>query len=307
MGDTGDPDRPGGSGGDGDSKSLTIAGDYVVKSEFKVSKLETGGNLELDLQELADDPVREIADMIADDLNVSFLRSTIEKFLDEAMGTRKARLSSAITDFVEATRNFELVSNMTIKGEGSSMQMTHYPSGMEVEIKGEKYEYAFDDLKADTLTEYPMTVSGTTLKFKEHHMEIPYTQMLVTVMDQVIVPAIDPDSADLGDALNQIVDCGTVGTKLEGSEIDQTLSFLNFDAGDYAGFCEDAVDAVALSIINEIGKTNSVSVAVALDGKATVADANNDGKADSISGSWNSVFQGDLENKVASPFKAQRD
>ena len=102
MGDTGDPDRPGGSGGDGDSKSLTIAGDYVVKSEFKVTpeRLGTSGDLALDLGKLADDPVKEIADMIADEYGISLFRRNIEEAIEEALGSNEEKLSSAISETI---------------------------------------------------------------------------------------------------------------------------------------------------------------------------------------------------------------
>jgi len=298
----GDPDRT--PDGPDKASSLKLAGEYQVKSQFQVTpeKLGTSGDFAVDLKDLADDPVEVLAEMIADELGVGFLAGSIEGWLKDAMDGREAKLTTALSDFLNASLNFELVSDMVIDGSGTAVTMTHAPTGMSVTIDGKVHEYAFDDLKADSLEKYSIAVSGTNganLTIKEHDIEVPYAQMLATVLDQVVVPAIDTDADDLGEALQGLIDCDSVG-----ADIYASLQFGS--ANVYASGCRSALNAVGNQIVSKIGDIDNLTFAVTLDGKATAADSNSDGKADSISGNWDSVFLGDLTNKQATPFKAKR-
>ena len=299
RGPDGTPNSP-----DQQAESLSLAGSYTVKSKFQVTpeKLGTSGDFAIDLQDLADDPVEVLAEMIADEVGLDFLAGSIEGWLKDAMDGRETKLTDAISDFLTASLNFDLVSELVVDGSGSSVTMTHAPTGMEVTIDGKAYEYAFEDLKADSLEQYSIAVSGSkgnNLTFKAHDVEVPYGKMLETVLDQVVVPAIDSGASDLGDALQGIIDCNAVG-----QSIYDDLQFGS--ASVYASGCRAGADALAREMLSKIGDNQSLTFAVTIDGKATASDSNNDGKADSISGRWDSIFLSDLENKLPTPFKAKR-
>jgi hypothetical protein len=292
-------------------EGLDATGTYTVHSAFELDADELGKNGELGkrLKAMADDPIGEIAEVIADELGgLSFLEGPIEQLLEEVVDQEMAdKISSVLGDMADITVSFDVVSELDVAKAGSGYKGLHSAKGMLVVIDGKDYEYSFDSAPAEGLT---VTLgSNGMLTFPEHQLEIPYAEMILTILDTTVIPEIDADAQNLGEALANAIDCDKVGVKLEELGLFDSidLSFLqDLDASDYAGFCEKGLEAAGDKLYDFVADMDGLTLAITVSGDAKGRDVNGDRRIDSIEGSWKSQI--DVLGSIgAIDFKGQRN
>jgi hypothetical protein len=112
--------------------------------------------------------------------------------------------------------------------------------------------------------------------------------MYVIALEQAIVPALDPNADDLGDYLNNRVDCTRIGQSIY-DQIGGSVPLAN--EGFYESLCETALEAVAAVAIDKILDYDDAGVVLRITGKARPRDTNNDKKVDTLqSGKWTGVI-----------------
>jgi hypothetical protein len=292
-----------GAGGGGQPLPVAaVPGVYLLDSQFDVvSGLPgTAGNIVNTVIGMTDSPA-DPASFLLDQIGgtAGNIIDGVRPFLDYYLNDRllyyaPSFLSTFVAvgdDFGQVARRFGVVTELQVTaGAGGALIGRHTVKGVHWTIDGRKYEFSAEELGLGTIVaeNVPLTYDGMgRLTMGDHSLGISYGTMLLFVLNQVIIPELQPGSYSIGAVLSRMVDCTDVG----------------FDIADYLGLgiieayllsegCDEVMDHVGGEIedlIRGIGGSNGTSLYIRGDG--LVADTNGDLRVDSIR---NGLWEGEI-------------
>lgn len=277
-----------------------LAGKYHVESQFNLPNGLPSGELDglntfLELTNDPNDPATWILDQLQDELDDPFktilnaaragfqLDATLNGFLlDNAPGFVNGLIDLG-DDLDQVVKNFGLQTRLTIAGDGieSALAADHKITGALFWIDGTQYEYTTQEMNFPELeaTGISLLVRGeTTMDIGRHgFVGIPYGDLLVFAIDNIIVPAQDPFASSLTELVSGWVDCETVGEQIA-DELDFGSSSV-YEAACIAGVSV-AVEAIEDSF-------SGITADLNIEGSATLMDGDRDYKVEKLhNGEW---------------------
>jgi hypothetical protein len=293
SGDSGDdPD------GDGDgSSALDATGSYQIDSEFDLisSMPGTVGEVSNTFIEMTDDPYDPatwLIDTILAEWDGGFIedivegaRPSLDRWMHEEMMERAPDLVAQLVEvgdqFGQVARAFGVNSTLEVAGDsGDGLSATHTAMGYHFTINGAEQAWTLDQLERD-----PVAVEGVGVEFdgrrmslSEHSIPLQYGGFLAMVLDDVIIPAVNPSASDLGDLFQTLVDCDAIGARVYAE-----LEIGN--AGLYAGLCETGLETGAGFIMDKLVSIDEeAQVRLIISGSANAADQTGDRRIDTLTG-----------------------
>jgi hypothetical protein len=183
----------------------------------------------------------------------------------------------------DIAKNFGLGETLKINQLDGQYAGTLTIDTLELTIDSQPHELKFVDYDLETInaTSLPVTLDATKkLSIGRHQFPIPYGTVLRIGLDEVIIPAIDPGSNNLGELLNELVNCQAVGQ--------QVADALGFGGSAiYAGACVLGLDAAADAMYEQIAGIDSSALDFDISGISRTVDADADYDIDRLEeGTW---------------------
>lgn len=295
SGDSGDdPD------GDGEPNPLDATGMYQIDSEFDLisSMPGTVGEVTNTFIEMTDDPYdpaswlidRILAEWdggVIEDI-VEGARPALDRWMHEEMLENSPDLVAQLVDvgdqFGQVTRAFGINSTLEVAGDsGDGLSATHTAMGYHFRIDGAEHAWTLDELERDPVEVEGVGVEfdGTSMSLSEHSIPLQYGGFLAMVLDDVIIPEVNPNASDLGDLFLSLVDCAAIGQRIFAE-----LEFGN--AGLYEGLCEMGLESGAGFIMEKLVSIDEeAQVRLIISGAARAADQSGDRRIDTLTkGEW---------------------
>ena len=94
---------------------------------------------------------------------------------------------------------------------------THRVTGSVFVVNGATYEYTSDQMQFGTMTDVQVTLSRPQerqLSVALHTLHLPYGKMLQHALDNVVIPSVDPMSANTTQFIANGIDCEAIGAEL---------------------------------------------------------------------------------------------
>ncbi len=136
-------------------------------------------------------------------------------------------------------------------------------------------EHGIADISVDART--TLDAAGH-LTLAAHHHALPYGKLLRLGLDRAVVPSVEPEADDLGEALAALVDCAALGAVVADRLVIGAPAL-------YRAACETAMAAIANELEAQIGAIEDISITVA--GAADAIDLDADGTTDEVrNGGW---------------------
>ncbi len=302
-GDTGDDSGDSGDSGDDpdgdgdDTSALDVTGTYQIDSEFDLisSMPGTVGEVSNTFIEMTDDPydpatwlidtiLAEWDGGVVEDI-VEGARPALDAWMHEEMLERAPDIVAQLVDvgdqFGQVTRAFGVNSTLEVAGDsGDGLAATHTAMGYHFSINGSQEAWTLDELERD-----PVAVEGVGVEFdgsrvsmSEHSIPLQYGGFLDMVLDDVIIPEVNPNASDLGDLFLTLVNCPAIGARVYAE-----LEFGN--AGLYEGLCEMGLETGAGFIMDKLVSIDEqAQVRLIINGSARATDSSGDRKIDTLSG-----------------------
>ena len=291
SGDSGDdPD------GDGES-ALDATGMYQIDSEFDLISSMPGtvgevSNTFIEMTNDPYDPATWLIDTILAKWDGGFLEDIVEGarpeldgWLHEEMMERAPDLVVQLVEvgdrFGQVTRAFGVNSTLEVAGDsGDGLSATHTAMGYHFSINGSQQAWTLDQLERD-----PVAVEGVGVEFdgsrmalSEHSIPLQYGGFLAMVLDDVIIPEVNPNASDLGDLFLTLVDCQAIGARVYAE-----LGVGN--SGLYQGLCEMGLETGAGFIMDKLVSIDEqAQVRLIISGSAGATDASGDRQIDTLTG-----------------------
>ncbi len=225
-----------------------------------------------------------------------------------------------ITDIGTASRNVELVTEMTLKGTGQFLKGDHVMKSLGFSLWGNHASIplpaAFQqitqlEVKAGvTPILGPLSGPQAKLAISKQNFAIPYGDM---IMDAVKRLVFEPDGAEtLGAWLNVLINCKAIGSDLGnicvlGACVKDLVSIDSM-----SGFCSSGLSIVGLVVEGEV-RGLKIELAELNNGACEMYDkgyddAKGDGKMSALSnGTWDMLIHvGGVAHTVKSPFDGKR-
>jgi len=287
---------------------LDPTGRYELRSKLDIiSGLDNDAgdviNTFIDMTDDPNDPATWIIDqgikqLPKDVANVlKLFRGAIDPAVNKLIMDNAPAFVQDLKDMGEAlgdvTRNFGAVSILDIKKakagdtDDPDYLASHLMTGVFFDIRGTKYDWTLEELNVADVEakEIPITKDNKNmLVIGNHAMPLTYGSIIVVALEQGIIPLFDDQADDLGDYLQNQVDCDKVGQSIYdngGDEIPLT------SPSTYEGLCEFGLEATAGLIIDQILKIDDVGVQLDIKGIARPRDTDGDRKPDRLqAGKW---------------------
>jgi hypothetical protein len=303
-GDSDDPDGPGGGDGDTD-QPLDATGLYQIDSRFDLVSAMPGtvGDVSNAFIEMTDDPYDPatwLIDTILAEWSGGFIEDLIDgarPFLDgvvhELMLEHAPELVQQLVDigdqFGQVTREFGISSTLEVGADsGDGMTATHTATGYHFRIDGTEHAYTLDELERD-----PVAVDGVGFGFadgsvavNEHSIPLQYGGFLALILEDVIIPRVNPSASSLADLFNEMIDCYGIGYRLY-VELGEWMS-----PDFYQGLCELGLEAGSGYVMNKLVSIDEqAQVRLIISGAARAADQDGDRQIDQLTGgTWNGAI-----------------
>ena len=294
-GDSDDGDDP---DGDGDPDSaLDVTGMYQIDSEFDLISGMPGtvgevSNTFIEMTNDPYDPASWLIDTILAKWDGGFLEDIVEgarpeldEWMHEEMMERAPDLVEQLVEvgdrFGQVTRAFGINSTLAVAGDsGDGLAATHTATGYHFAINGTQQAWTLDELERD-----PVAVEGVGVEFdgsrmtmSEHSIPLQYGGFLAMVLDDVIIPEVNPNASDLGDLLQSLVDCAAIGQRVY-AELEVGT------AGLYEGLCEMGLETGAGFVMEKLVSIDEeAQVRLNISGGARATDQSGDKRIDTLSG-----------------------
>lgn len=291
--------------GDGDpNQPLDATGLYQIDSRFDLISGMPGtvgevSNTFIDMTDDPYDPASWLIDTILEEWDGGIAEDIIEGARPGLDALVHQELMENAPDLVEqlvevgdrfgqVTREFGINSTLEVAGDnGDGLSATHTATGYHFRINGTAHAYTLDELERD-----PVAVEGIGFEFtntrvavSEHSIPLQYGGFLAMVLDDVIIPQVNPNAHDLGDLLGELVDCNAVGARL--------YAELGFgSAGLYAGACVLGLESGAGLVMDKLVSIDEeAQVRLIISGTAHAADQSGDRRIDTFtSGEWSGAI-----------------
>ncbi len=300
-----DGDDPGDSGDSGDDpdgsgdpdQPLDATGTYRIDSSFDLISGMPGtvgevSNTFIEMTDDPNDPATWLIDTILEEWDGGFLedivegaRPALDGWVHDEMMEHAPDLVAQIVEvgdrFGQVTREFGINSTLEVAGDsGDGLSATHTAMGYHFRINGTEHAYTLDQLERD-----PVAVEGVGVEFdgsrmalSEHSIPLQYGGFLAMVLDDVIIPEVNPNASDLGDLFLSLVNCAAVGQRIY-DELELA------SPGVYEGLCEMGLETGAGYVMNKLVSIDEeAQVRMIINGSARASDASGDRRIDTLSG-----------------------
>ncbi len=310
---------------DGDpTQPLDVTGMYQIDSRFDLISGMPGtvgevANTFIDMTDDPYDPATWLIDTILDKWDggiaediVEGARPGLDRIVYERMMENAPDLVNEIVDvgdqFGQVAREFGINSTLEVVGDsGDGLSATHTAMGYHFAINGTQHAWTLDELERDPVAVEGITVTfdGTSLSLSQHSVPLQYGGFLAMVLDDIIIPAVHPGANDLGDLLQSLINCDSIGQRIY-----DELDFAS--PGVYAGLCEMGLETGAGFVMNKLVSIDEeAKVTLTIAGSAHAADVSGDRRIDSLSaGEWTGAidYLGSVGNLLdnANTFTGQR-
>jgi hypothetical protein len=137
----------------------------------------------------------------------------------------------------------------------------------------------------------------------QHMVPLSYGKILRIGVDAVLIPMVDSSAQNLGQLMNNLVDCQAVGSMAASA-----LGFSSF-SGALATACTAGLNLAANKIYEKIEGISASALELGLTGDARALDTNNDDKIDKIqTGTWtgNATYAGTAAPLAGATFFGSR-
>ena len=292
------------SGGTPPLPPLDVTGRYTVHSEFDLvsglpGAVGTVVNGFIDMTDSPNDPATWLIDLALNEIDNSAILSAINAGRPLIDGLVNDVILSYAPDFVtkildigdkfgQVAKHFGTTSTLDVVAtggvEGNELESTHVMTGMLFKIDSNTYTFSMADLGMTNLTANPGTFrmdGETDIYIGQHSFPLSYGSILMVVLENVIIPSIDPTADNLAELLTGLVNCEAVGVEI--------ADFVGFGSENfYNGACELGITAAAGFIEDQIRGLDSTGMELIISGEAKPMDTNTDRKVDTLrSGIWN--------------------
>lgn len=308
----------------GDPTVSKIAGSYEVTSKYDLSASADLPALLGDalgpLSGLSDNPAGTLIDVlkgtnssVADAIDSlppilrSLLEQQINTYLEDQL-FENTPVAEQIVDYVDMIStmltNFEVVTTLEVGNadEAGNANANHTLAGVAFPKDGQRTFVATPDI-LNTLSiardvSLNIDLGAKSVAVGDHAFNLPLGDFAVTGFHAALESQFG--IADLGEALNEMVDCTGLASEVGDICID---SFCILDEAQIADFCVQGLDQVAEQVDNKIRDIEFAELhMVGGEGAVQVAE-----KVNSISGNWDSEFGINGNNlSVPSSFEAVR-
>ncbi len=304
--DKGDDVGPGGGGTGGDPtppppppEPLDGTGTYRIHSTFDIAENMPGAvgsavNGLIDATDDPDDPMKWVLDQAIASMSPGTLKDLLVAAEPVLAPTLNDQLTSLAPGFVDTldtvgqdladiAKHFGLSEKLVVVQNDQTYQGTMTADGVELQVAGQPYNLKFADHQMDDIVADGLAVSvdaTNTFTIGRHTLPISYGKVLVLALDAAVIPAIDSNASNLGELLNDMVDCQAVGQQMADAIGigGQAL---------WAGACISGLDLAADQMYAQLEGIDSSALEFVLDGKATAVDTNADRKVDRLdNGTW---------------------
>ena len=296
SGDDGDSGDGGDGGGDPD-QPLDATGMYQLDSEFDLISGMPGtvGEVSNTFIEMTDDPYDPatwLIDTILAEWDGGFVedliegaRPAIDGWVYDEMMENAPDLVAQIVEvgdrFGQVTRAFGINSTLEVAGDdGDGLSATHTAMGYHFTINGTAHAYTLDELERDPVAVEGVgfTFDGSRITLSEHSVPLQYGGFLAMVLDEVIIPQVNPNASDLGDLLLSEIDCAAIGARV--------YAELEFGSASlYAGLCEMGIESGAGFVMNKLVSIDEqAQVKLMISGSARASDQSGDRRIDTFTG-----------------------
>ena len=212
-----------------------------------------------------------IAAGVADDLVAPYLETELNQVApDFATGIRG--LAAGLGDLAHHATTLE---TLVIEPSGYATRT----------ITGVQYSAVSIDFATEGMADAIATTSVTLdasgdLAIGEHHVDLPYGQLLRLGFDRQVIPNVDFSASDLETALADLVDCGQLG-QLFAEKLGVGSVTL------YVSACDAGMAALAADVYDRLAAIDTSPFELAMTGSAVGVDVDHDGTMDQIdSGLW---------------------
>jgi len=287
--DPSNPDNP--DNPDDQPVPLTPEGRFAVTSEYDLATNMPGTvgtvvNYFINATDDPDDPTKFLVDELIKALPDGQIKNTLQSSAPFVTGYLNDRLLAVAPQFVTTVRNvgssfgqvtkhFGTLETLDITAAG---QATKNVNGFHFTIDSIPLDFMFADygladVKIENLT-VGLEQTGK-LTISEHKLGFKYGAALKLVLNQAVLPMIDPSVTNLGDLFKKLVNCQAVGQYV----------FEAIDIGSPSTFqsaCTAGLTAAATALYNQMDRLDGNALELTLVGTARGVDRNRDGKMDDI-------------------------
>lgn len=299
-----DPSDEGGTDGTDEGPIATTAeGAFELHSKFDLATNIPGRvgnvtNIIIAATDDPNDPVQYIYDTVIAGLPEGSIKNALKGAgplvtgylndkVNEIAPAFYPRMVGLARAFGDISKNFGTTSRLEVVKSGSGYVARHITTGVEFKvISGGQtldLQYPFADYGMNNITvdNIPVTLEASgKLTIQPHAINVSFGQVLRVGIDEMLIPLIDADAANLGELFTHLIDCHKVGLAV--------YDALDLGSvGAFEGACTAGLTAGANFIYQKIAEIDANALQLNVGGSAKAIDRNRDGKMDDLQrGAW---------------------
>jgi hypothetical protein len=308
--DASEVDPTGGDGAGSSSEPLptTAEGTFTLHSKFDLATNLPGRvgavtNIIISATDDPNDPVQYIYDTVIAGLPEGTLKNALRGAgplvtgylndkVNEIAPAFYPRMVSLGRRFGDISRNFGTTSRLEIVKTDAGYVARHITTGVEfkvvdgtetVDLQFPFADYGMNEIRVENI---PVTLEASgKLTIEPHAIAVSFGKVLRVGIDEMLIPMIDDDAANLGDVFRHLIDCHKVGLAV--------YAALGVGSvGAFEGACTSGLTAGATLIYQKIAEIDANALELNLGGTAKAIDRNRDGKMDDLQrGSWSGTVK----------------
>lgn len=275
---------------------LNASGDYAISSNLGLvgalpEDADQAVSVFIEMTDGENDPAKYIVDKMIEEAELGWVESalaTVRWLVDPALNTLILEESPELVaelNFIGEqlglfTETFALDSDLEV----TESSATHVAAGFSFMLEGAEhsFEAAQYDVSPAASESFSFNFSESDMQvtIDQHALPLPLGGFMVVALNEAIVPAVDPQSEDLGDLLLFLIDCQAVGEKIS--------SYIPGSSPEaFAGGCELALEATATQVEARALALDENGLELVLQGSASARDSDDDRETEElVDGMW---------------------
>lgn len=286
---------------------FSVVGTYDVNSTFDlVDQLPgTAGDVVRTIIDLTDDPndpswwvIQQIAktgptgEQVVNTAGIP-LAAALNALLMEIPDVNGVDIIFKIKEFGnafgDAAKKFGIRSQLKIyidPNDSTKLLAKHTIKGVFVKIDGKLKTKQLAELNMNEIVidKIPVTLEGENkVKIGDHDFGLAYGGVLVAIVDNVLIPLLDPTSGNLQEVLENNVPCDVVGEKIS--------EYIPIPASVWESLCKTGLNFGAAAIEGKLSSLGGTASSFKVHGEVRPVDTNDDRKPDTlVGGQWEGTF-----------------
>lgn len=281
----------------------TAEGTFMLHSKFDLAsnvpgRVGTVLNVIIDATDDSNDPVQYIYERVIDGLAEGTLKNALRGagplvtgYLNDQLLNIAPTFATDMLDlsrrFGEMSKNFGTTSRLEVIKVGDGYVARHVTNGVEFKVaQGAnvlELEFPFADygMRDITVENIPVTLeSSGKLTIQPHAIAVSFGQVVRVGLDEMLLPLIDDDAANLNELFANLINCAQVGQAVYNA-------LRVGSAGAFQAACTAGLNAGATFIYSKINEIDANALELNVGGVAKAIDRNRDGKMDDLQrGAW---------------------